>query len=227
MSPQQAGGNLITGFDYAKLSGMQEGFQSSGIVVVYPQNVPLTERGWRNLAELAQPGEDEAEWSTVYTLSRDQATAEGHQIAPMDGYTFRKAVLTLEEAKQEAVKTNFIDILGSNELIEFYKALLGVNAVKPIRSIQCNLFEPGHWIGFHNHSDYYSNDSAAAIFHLNDDFEGGEYKIRYGPEDRSPQDVATPKFSVVFTRNDIDHSVQYLTRGRRFTIVVPVVPSDG
>ena len=129
-----------------------------------------------------------------------------------------RLITDIEEPKlvNDLISNQVIDIIGSDERMEFYKFLLD----KPelyIRRMQYNVMGEGCFVGLHLDTDSNPDYLVAVVVQLGGNFKGGEYVVYGG--DIPPRSFSPPRFSVIFSDCRYEHEVTKITSGLRKSLV--------
>ena len=124
----------------------------------------------------------------------------------------------------DLISKQVIDIVGSDERMEFYKFLLD----KPdlhIRRMQYNVMGEGCFVGLHLDTDSNPDYLVAVVVQLGGDFKGGEYVVYGGGI--PPRSFSPPRFSVIFSDCGYEHEVTKIKTGLRKSLVFFLSTNDG
>ena len=124
----------------------------------------------------------------------------------------------------DLISKQVIDIVGSDERMEFYKFLLD----KPdlhIRRMQYNVMGEGCFVGLHLDTDSNPDYLVAVVVQLGGDFKGGEYVVYGGGI--PPRSFSPPRFSVIFSDCRYEHEVTKIKTGLRKSLVFFLSTNDG
>ena len=191
-----------TSNDVNRFQPLIDAFQTEGMVVLGPQDLPLTAEQRDRLINVTQAidyvkvvGGDTGDKHSVWV---------GRFINDVDHPTWL-----------HPLTSTLLDIVMAEPLKQLYCQMLRTERLC-VRRCQANRLEEGDFIVYHVDKDTPPDYLATAIFQLSDQYTGGEFILEH-PQ-LGQKIIELPFFSVLINRGDIPHWVTPVTSGQRHTV---------
>lgn len=151
----------------------------------------------------------------------DSLPVEHIEIGDADEPNYLKVGRFMTDTKSSAIVNDEItkealQILGSDEKLDLYKQLLGVDKLY-IRRMQYNVMEKGCFIGLHLDKDSNPDYLVAVVIQFGDDYDGGEFVLH--KDDGEQVSYKTKKQSTLISNCEIRHEVKRVESGDRKSLV--------
>jgi len=178
-------------------------YSDHGCILIDPSQVPLSTTQWRELSQLCQLLEFEK------VVGGD--TGDAHSV--WVGRFINDENLPRHYSKHTP---ELLEILMSPDMQAWYAECTGLAVPLCLRRCQVNKMLSGDFIGYHIDRDTTPDYDATFIFHLSQDYQGGEFVV-YHP-DKGELHFHTHKHQVMLNRSDIPHEVLPVESGERLSL---------
>lgn len=111
---------------------------------------------------------------------------------------------------------DLLDILMSPAMQAWYAECTGMQTPLCLRRCQANKMRSGDFIGYHIDRDTTPDYDATFIFHLSQDYQGGEFVVHHPQQ--GELHFRTQTHQVMLNRGDIPHEVLPVASGERLSL---------
>jgi 2OG-Fe(II) oxygenase superfamily len=178
-------------------------YENQGCTLIPEELVPLTGAQWQSLMRLCQ--------AVNYEKVVGGDTGDAHSV------WVGRFINDVNLPRQYSDCTPaMLEILMSPAMQRWYSDCTGLSEPLCLRRCQANKMQPGDFIGYHIDRDTTPDYDATFIFHLSQDYQGGNF-VAHHPQLGSIS-YTTHNHQVMLNRSDIPHEVLPVTQGTRLSL---------
>lgn len=178
-------------------------YQSDGCTLIAEDAVPLTTAQWQAILQLCQ--------SVDYEKVVGGDTGDAHSV--WVGRFVNDVVLPEHYSERTP---ELLEIIMSPTMQRWYSQCTGLEEPLCLRRCQANKMQSGDFIGYHIDRDTTPDYDATFIFHLSQEYQGGEFVVHH-PQQGSLR-YTTRQHQVMLNRGDIPHEVLPIATGMRLSL---------
>jgi len=178
-------------------------YHEQGCILIPPQQVPLSDQQWQTILRLCQ--------NVKYEKVIGGDTGDAHSV--WVGRFIND--VNLPEHYSDNTPA-LLDILMSPEMQRWYSQCTGLEQPLCLRRCQVNKMNAGDFIGYHIDRDTTPDYDATFIFHLSQDYLGGEFVVHHPQQGKLS--FRTREHQVMLNRGDIPHEVLPIASGTRLSL---------
>lgn len=175
--------------------------QTRGTLLYSRDQLPMSKKHWLRLKELAELADYE------YVVGGDADESHSVRVARFVNDVDRPTDLSELSAEVRS-------IVMSKPMLEFYSRFTGTPRLC-LRRCQANRLGSGDFIGVHKDQDSNPDYLATAVFHFNDDYQGGDFITH---DEKGSASYHPQPFTVLVNNCEIPHEVTRVEAGSRLTL---------